>query len=261
MDRESRYQLGYSNDHAEAMYDDSLRRQKARKILVVIQDYARRLGRTTSEMSLLDVGCSTGFFADTGSSEFRRVVGIDIDEGAVAHAQERFATKKVSFQVADSMAMPFDNASFDIVSCSQIYEHVPDPKRLLDEIYRLLRPGGYCYFAAGNRMVLMEPHYRLPFLSLPPKPIAHLYLRLTGKGSHYYENHLFVGELRKLVAAFGWVDYTRRIIEDPLTFYATEMIHPGSLKQKLALATLDLAYWLCPTYVWILTKPEDVPQG
>jgi hypothetical protein len=103
----------------------------------------------------------------------------------------------------------------------------------------------------------MEPHYRLPFLSLPPKPIANLYLRLTGKGNHYYENHFFIGGLRKLVAKFELVDYTRRIIEDPLTFSATEMIDPGSLKQKLALAALDLAYWLCPTYVWVLTKPEQ----
>ena len=98
-------------------------------------------------------------------------------------------------------------------------------------------------------------------LSLPPKPIGHLYLRLAGKGTHYYENQRFVWGLRRLVAKFELIDYTRRIIEDPLTFSATEMIKPGGLKQKLALAALDWAYWLCPTYVWILAKPDRAQPG
>lgn len=252
---EPEYQRGYSEQHPDEMYDTALRRRKAEKTLAVLRDWVTATGRCESGLSLLDVGCSTGFVADLAGDSFQRVVGIDIDERAVAHARARFERTGVSFLVGDSLRTSFESESFDVVTCSQIYEHVPSPERLLSEIYRVLKPGGACYFAAGNRLVLIEPHYRLPLLSLFPKPIAHRYLRLAGRGEHYYENHLYCGGLRRLVADFEVVDYSRRIIEDPVRFCATELVQPGSLRQRVALALFDLAYWLCPTYVWVLVKP------
>ena len=88
------------------------------------------------------------------------------------------------------MNLPFGDESFDIVICSHVYEHVPDPERMFDQIHRVLKPGGVCYFSAGNRLMWNEPHYDLPLLSVLPRPLAHLYIRLAGKADRYHEKHL-----------------------------------------------------------------------
>ena len=69
---------------------------------------------------------------------------------------------------------------------------------MMEEIRRVLTPGGVCYFAAGNRLTLMEPHYHLPLLSILPKTIGHIYVRLAGKANSYYETHLIIWGLRRL---------------------------------------------------------------
>ena len=94
-----------------------------------------------------------------------------------------------------------------MVVCAHVYEHVPDARRLMAEIWRLLRPGGVCYFAAGNRLSIMEPHYRLPFLSWLPPSAADRYLRVTGKGNSYYERHATLWGLKRLTRDFTVIDY------------------------------------------------------
>jgi len=148
----------------------------------------------------------------------------------------------------------FDDNSFDAVTCTHVYEHVPDSEQLVKEIYRVLKPGGFCYFSAGNRFVLMEPHYRLPLLSVIPKKLAHYYIRWTGKADFYYENHRSLWGLRRLIRDFELHDYTLEVIRDPVKYHATEMVRPGTLKQLVALSVLKAMYGICPTYIWILRK-------
>lgn len=250
------YQHGFSLMHPEEMYDGEQRSRKAMKTLSVLSDYLTAQGQDPSELSLLDIGCSTGFLTQVYGTLFGQVTGIDIDEAGVGYAADNNKNPNVSFLVADSMALRFEDDSFDCVTCTHIYEHVPDAPRLMAEIFRVLKPGGHCYFAAGNRFMVMEPHYRLPLLSVIPKALAHLYIRWAGKADHYYETLLSLRGLRRLVRDFEVTDYTARIVADPKRFHATDMLAPGSLKQRLSLLIMKAAYWLCPTYIWILRKPE-----
>jgi len=255
------YQYGFSEMHQEVMYDQDGRHQKAKKTLAVLSDFIVTTGHDPANLSLLDIGCSTGHMTQVYGSAFGKVVGIDIDVSAVQHAQQNNDLDNITFSVSDSMALGFEDDAFDCVTCTQIYEHVPDSKQLMSEIYRILKPGGICYFAAGNRVKFMEPHYGLPLLSIPPKSIGHLYVRLAGKADHYYETHLSYWGLRKLVSQFSIFDYTAKVIADPVKFHATELVRADSLKQTISLAILKVAYWLCPTYIWILRKPAQEEKG
>lgn len=245
------YQHGFSAMHAHEMYDVQGRTVKAKKALAVMSDALGPL----SDLRLLDLGCSTGLLTQVYGEAFGEVVGIDIDDEAITFATRENSKPNIQFRVTDGMQLDFPENSFDVITCTQIYEHVPDDTRLMAEIRRVLRPGGVCFFSAGNRLILMERHYNLPLLSVVPKPIGHLYVRILGKSRKYYENHRTLWGLRRLVTGFEVLDYTRRIVAEPERFSATDMLRPGSLKQRLGLILLDRAYWLCPNYVWLLRKP------
>ncbi len=233
------------------MYDVSVRERKARTMVAVLQEY---LDGRLDELMLLNVGGSTGIIDNYLSDHFRRVVSVDIDLPAIRHAQEAYNRKKVAFHVADAMKLPFLSDSFDVVICSQVYEHVPDAKKMFDEIWRVLKPGGVCYFAASNRLRLNEPHYNLPLLSVLPRPLAHVYIRIAGKADHYYEKHLSYWGLKSLVRKFQRRDYTAQIVENPGKYFAEYMISPNTLKARLAKVIVKYFYWITPGYIWLLEK-------
>jgi 2-polyprenyl-3-methyl-5-hydroxy-6-metoxy-1,4-benzoquinol methylase len=245
------YQYGLSEVHSDSLYDVEAREQKTKKMLAVLDDY---YSGKLEEFSLLDVGCSTGIIAKTLRQRVARVVGVDIDAPALKFAQTNSDADKLHFSLQDGLSLGFPDGLFDVVICAHTYEHVPDSRILFSEIHRVLKIGGVCYFAAGNRFMFMEPHYKLPLLSVIPKPLAHIYLRSLKKGSFYYEELLTFWELRKLVSRFEVIDYTSRIVHNPQKYYATDMIKQRSLKQVMAKWVLIVAYWLFPSYIWLLRK-------
>ena len=230
------------------MRQEDCRKQK--KIIAVLEDDLADL----SQLSVLEIGCAAGYGSKYFIDFFKSVVAVDVDIPAVQYASAKNHNSNLYYGIVDAQQLPFPDECFDVVVCVHIYEHVPDADKLMGEIFRMLRPGGVCYFAAGNRFAYMEPHYCLPLLSVVPKPLAHLYLRLLGRGVHYYENHRSLWGLKALVSKFIVSDYTIEIVKNPEKFQATDMLQSGSRKQNVSLFLLRLAYWLCPTYVWLLKK-------
>ena len=249
----SDYQYNFTKDPiaTPAMYNYSVREIKAGKVVAVLSDYFKDI----SGLRLLDVSSSTGIMAQVFARHFKEVVGIDIDEKAVAFAKQNFLDGNLSYHIMDALHTEFPDGWFDVVVCNQMYEHVPDAWQLMKEVRRILAPGGVCYFGATNRLNLIENHYgRLPFLSWLPKPLAHLYLRILGRAKYYYETHYTYWTLRKLVREFELIDYTVRVVEDPVRFHAEDIVRNGSRQQRLALAILKHAYWFFPGYIWLLKK-------
>jgi 2-polyprenyl-3-methyl-5-hydroxy-6-metoxy-1,4-benzoquinol methylase len=245
--------LPFSERFPEVVYDRLGRQRKASKILSVLSDF---LGPRLREQKILDIGCSSGIISNFIADHVRLIVGTDVDIDSVfyANGEQKLNSK---FLPSDAQALPFRNKAFDIVICAHVYEHVPDASRLIKEVHRVLRPGGICFFAAGNRLRLIEPHYGLPLLSVLPVSVADHYLRSLSKGIHYDEHHLTYRGLKRLVSDFRVIDYTVRIIQNPEKFAATALCTPGSLKQRFALLFCKLAYWLVPTYVFLLEKTES----
>lgn len=246
------YQENFSQSHPEIYFVGQGRAAKAEKMLRILRD---AVGSSLSSLHALDIGCSTGSMCAVLGEHFDRVTGIDIDRPAIEHASTKYGSERIRFRVGDAMQTGLDPDSIDVAICAHVYEHVPDPYRMMAEIRRILRPGGVCYFAAENRLVFREGDYRLPFLSVMPKWMAHRYIRLTGKADSYYETLFTYPQLVRLTADFERLDYTRRVIEDPEAYAATDMIPSGSFRQKVARALVRHAYWLFPDYLWVLRKP------
>jgi 2-polyprenyl-3-methyl-5-hydroxy-6-metoxy-1,4-benzoquinol methylase len=249
--KKNKYQHDFSEIHRAAMYNRRDRERKAKTMVSILQDY---FSTDLKLLNLLDVGASTGLIANYLASYFGEVIGIDIDRPAVEFAKKTHNKDNLRFIQADSLNIKMPENHFDVVICAQVYEHVPNAVMMMDEIYRVLKPSGICYFAAGNRLNIIEPHYHLPFLSILPRPLAHIYIRWAGKGKFYYEKHLSYLGLRRLVQKFEVIDYTRIIIENPRRFSADYMLKTGTMKTKLAGWTINYAYWLCPSYLWLLKK-------
>lgn len=245
------YQYEFSR-HCDAVHDLETRRRKADTLLVVLREV---LAGRLEEAVVLDVGASTGAIDAVLAEHAAHVTGVDIDDPAIARAKALFERPNLDFLSGDAMRLEFPDAHFDVAICMHVYEHVPDDTQLMKEIARVLKPGGVCYFSAGNRLAVMEPHYRLPFLSWLPGSLADLYMRLGRKGDRYYEAHRTYAKLKHLVEGFELIDYTRRLIAEPERYLTSYMVSPGSLKQRLALWIVDHLAWLCPGYVWILRKP------
>jgi ubiquinone/menaquinone biosynthesis C-methylase UbiE len=250
------YQKDFSVIHPGTMFDEEGRLQKARKTVAVILEALRSAGQEPQSARVLDIGCSTGILTHHYAGIFGHVVGIDIDDGAIEWARKNRAADNIEYRVADSMELPFDSGEFDVVACTHIYEHVPDAQRMLDEIHRVLIPGGVCYFAAENRVRLWDGHYDLPLLTVLPKTPADWFVRLMRRGEGRYETHFTVRGLRQLASRFEIEDYTKAVVRDPVRFEATDMVRAGSLKQKAAMAILAAGYWAFPTYLWVLRKPR-----
>lgn len=246
------YQYGFSST-GTAMYDVRGREKKARTMVAVLEDF---LGRDRLQsLSLLNVGGSAGIIDNYLADHFAEVIGLDIDAPAVAYAQANFTKANLSFVVGDALNLQYGDQSFDVVISSHVYEHVPDAGRMLAELYRVLKPGGVCYFAAGNRIMWNEPHYNLKLLSVMPRWLAHHYIRAAGKAPFYHEKHYTYWGLRKLVGKFAVHDYTAKVIAEPQRFGTDYMIRPGSWQARCAALVANHLTWLCPGYIWVLQKP------
>lgn len=245
------YQLNYS-ELKPSVFNSDKRARKAETIARVCRDFVG--SEDLSRLRLLDVGSSSGIIDNYLADCFGQVTGIDIDAPAMAHARTTFCKENLIFRQGDAMQIDEPDNSFDVVVCTQIYEHVPDAGRMFNEIFRVLKPGGFCYFAGNNRVMLMEPHYKLPLLSLLPRPLAHRYMRITGKGDYYHELHFSYWTLKRMCSKFRIINYSARVIADPEKFGVSYMLKKGSAKWLAASVTARYMPWASPA-IWILLKP------
>ena len=95
--------------------------------------------------SILDIGSGSGqiirHLLDV-SRQDARIVGIDLSAEMLRRATARLKSKRPQFLAADMIRLPFQDASFDCITCGYVLEHIPDPTPGLREFARVLQPGG-----------------------------------------------------------------------------------------------------------------------
>lgn len=106
----------------------------------------------------LDVGCGGGILAEEFAAAGFRVTGVDPSENSLltAHAHAVKNGLKIDYKQACAENLPFPDASFDVVYCCDVLEHVKDLSQCLAEIARVLKPGGVFFFDTVNRTFLSK---------------------------------------------------------------------------------------------------------
>lgn len=103
------------------------------------------------EYKILDVGCGAGFLTSALAERGHQVTGVDASVATLEMARQRDPLGRIQYVQGDAYALDFADHSFDVVTAMDFLEHVSDPKRVLDEVRRVLKPGGLFFFHTFNR--------------------------------------------------------------------------------------------------------------
>ena len=104
--------------------------------------------------TVLDVGCGGGILSESMAQKGAKVTGIDLGEKALKVAQLHSLESGVSvdYQLVSVEAFAEKQAaSFDVVACLEMLEHVPDPASVVRACAKLVKPGGHVFFSTINR--------------------------------------------------------------------------------------------------------------
>ena len=146
---------------------------------------------------VLDVGCGGGILAEAMAARGAQVTGIDLSDKALAVARLHLLE---SGQQVDYRKIPVETlaaeapASFDVVTCMEMLEHVPDPASVVRACATLVKPGGQVFLSTLNRN---PKSYLLAILG------AEYILNLLPRGTHEYARFLKPSELSRFVREAG----------------------------------------------------------
>ncbi len=150
-----------------------------------------------SGKDVLDVGCGGGILAEAMAQRGARVTGIDLSEKGLRVAELHLLESHLPVRYEKAMTEEYaatHPGAFDVVTCMELLEHVPNPESMVAACARLVRPGGTVFFSTINR-----------------NPKAYLYavigaeyvLGLLPKGTHDYTRFIRPSELSRWSRASG----------------------------------------------------------
>ncbi|MHB8494831.1 MAG: class I SAM-dependent methyltransferase [Casimicrobiaceae bacterium] len=239
-----------SLDRYGFLHDPDGRRLRARRIVAALADFG---GVDIVNARVLDIGCSAGLITEEVARSAAWVVGVDVDFDALAHAASLLGA--AHFVHASATRLPFAEGTFDAVVCNHVYEHVSDPLALMWEVHRVLRSGGACYFAGGHRLQLIEPHYRLPFLSWLPRRSASAWIRRRGYAARYEEMFVVPWRLRRLFVAFSSAKLiSPAMLREPRRYGFPRLAQLPRMLQFGVAVSSGLVAWLAPTWIFLLRR-------
>jgi 2-polyprenyl-6-hydroxyphenyl methylase / 3-demethylubiquinone-9 3-methyltransferase len=149
------------------------------------------------DAALLDIGCGGGIFSEALADKGAKVTGIDLSKQCIdvakLHALE--SGLSIDYQQASAEAWAEKHAGqFDIVTCMELIEHVPDPQSLIKACATLVRPGGHLFFSSLNRNV---KSYLLAIVA------AEYVFNLLPKGTHEHAQFVKPSELSSWIRQAG----------------------------------------------------------
>ena len=182
-----------------------------------------------AEQAVLDVGCGGGILCEALAQRGASVTGIDMGDAplAVANLHKLESGVTVNYQKSTAEHFAEDHAAtFDIVTCLEMLEHVPDPSSVVKACAQMTKPGGTVFFSTINRN---PKAFMLAIIG------AEYVLRLLPRGTHEYAKFIRPSELATWVREAGLeIDQMCGLLFNPLT-----------KTYKLSDRDMDVNYMLC----------------
>jgi SAM-dependent methyltransferase len=196
-----------SRSHLEQMTRDNLDEQRSCE---QIDAFEKAIGCSIAGMRLLEVGSGIGLTVATarkfyGAQAFGIEPGDEEYEGTLKVSWDILAAAgldKASIQHGVGEAIPHPDCSFDLVFSSNVLEHVDNPPKVIAEIIRVLKPGGYAQIVVPNYGSWWEGHYGIIWLPHLPAMLGKLYVRAIGRDPQFIDTLQLVtrGKLERWVA-------------------------------------------------------------
>ena len=165
-----------------------------------------------AEQKLLDVGCGGGILCEAMAQRGAHVTGIDMGEAPLAVGELHKLESGVQVDYQKSTAEDFAQShgeQFDIVTCLEMLEHVPDPGSVVRACAAMTKPGGTLFFSTINRN---PKAYLLAIIGVE------YVLRMLPKGTHEYGKFIRPAELGKWIREAGLeLDQMTGLTYNPLT--------------------------------------------
>ncbi|MES2127110.1 MAG: bifunctional 2-polyprenyl-6-hydroxyphenol methylase/3-demethylubiquinol 3-O-methyltransferase UbiG [Pseudomonadota bacterium] len=161
---------------------------------------------------VIDIGCGGGILSESMARKGARVTGIDLSEKALKvadlHSLESGVQVRYQCIAAEDMAAA-EAGKYDVVTCMEMLEHVPDPAAIVQAAATLVKPGGKIFFSTLNRN---PKAYLFAIVG------AEYVLRMLPKGTHDYAKFITPSELSSFARAAGLqVDGLKGLSYNPLT--------------------------------------------
>lgn len=147
---------------------------------------------------LIDVGCGGGILSEALAALQARVTGIDIAAKALEVARLHLLESDLEVDYVESTAEQFAEShpgAFEVLTCMELLEHVPDPRSVIGACAELLQPGGQAFFSTLNRT---PAAFALAIVG------AEHIARLIPRGTHQYERFIRPSELLAWLRAAGF---------------------------------------------------------
>ena len=137
------------------LYEESIEQW----VLFLKHKYAYELACSCikGEDRVLEIGCGDGYGAELLSGSGADVVALDVDLNSISFAKRKYKKSNLSFEWYDGTTIDYADHTFDVIVSFQVVEHVADVKRYLENIKRVLKPGGVFIITTPNRTYRLTP--------------------------------------------------------------------------------------------------------
>lgn len=189
-------ELAFFGNQAEAWWSD----KGAAALLHQINPIRLRFITQTinlKNLKILDVGCGGGILTESMAKLANDVTGLDLAEPLIKVAREHAQAQNLTIHYVCEAVEDFASKHqhhYDVITCMEMLEHVPDPKSIIQAMSSMLKPGGYIFLSTIDRSLKS-------FLKVIIA--AEYIMKMLPRGTHHYQQFIRPGELTAILREYG----------------------------------------------------------